>query len=301
MTRQRISVVGVGAIGGAIAADLADLGRYDIDLCTRTPFDRLVVEHSAGVSHADARIVSSPENASPSDWVLLATKAHQSAAARPWLDRLCGPSTCVAILQNGVDHLERITPLISSPCTLLPVVVQLPAEKKAPGRIEQSHPGMLLVPDDETGRSFASLFEGGRTRVKPRSDYLTQAWWKLVSNAALGGVCALALRENGAVNDPELRGLVLSIMREVVQEGRAEGADLPDDAPERSLDRVLQSAPDHWSSITVDRREGRRLEWEARNQVVGRYGRVHGIDTPLNDAITLLLKAADGAVGNEGS
>ena len=82
-------------------------------------------------------------------------------------------------------------------------------------------------------------------------------------------------------------------MREIVEVGRAEGARLPDDAPEKVLKRILAAAPDHWSSISVDRREGRPMEWEVRNAVVGRLGRRHGIDTPLNDAIVALLKLAD--------
>jgi hypothetical protein len=68
---------------------------------------------------------------------------------------------------------------------------------------------------------------------------------------------------------------------------------LPDDAPEKVLERMLDAAPEHWSSISVDRREGRPMEWEARNAVVGRLGRRHGIATPLNDAITTLLALAD--------
>jgi 2-dehydropantoate 2-reductase len=71
------------------------------------------------------------------------------------------------------------------------------------------------------------------------------------------------------------------------------GANLPDDAPEKALALVLRAVPDHWSSIAVDRREGRPMEWEARNQVVCRYGREHGIATPMNDAITALLEASE--------
>jgi 2-dehydropantoate 2-reductase len=169
----------------------------------------------------------------------------------------------------------------------------VPAEKKSPGHVEQSHPGLLLVPDDDTGRAFANLFRGGRTRVNPTAEFTTQAWWKLLSNAALGGVCALAIRNIGIVADPALRELVLASMREVLEVGRAAGAKLPDDAPEKALDLVLRGASDHWPSIALDRREGRPMEWQVRNEVVCRYGRRHAISTPLNDVITALLKAAD--------
>lgn len=292
---MRIAVVGVGAIGGVLAADLADLGRHELTLCVRTGFDRLVVERPGGKSEVDAAILTQPGLSDRADWVLLATKAHQTESAGPWLEALCGPATRVAVLQNGVDHIERVRPWLDSSSQVVPVVVHLPAEKTAPGRVVQGRDGLLIVPDHEAGRAFARLFEHARTTVKASDDFVTQLWWKLVSNAALGGVCALTLRENGVVADPEVRSVVLSLMREVVEVGRAAGADLPDDAPEKALARMQQGAPEHWSSITVDRREGRPMEWEARNEVVGRIGREFGIETPLNDAISAMLKVADAA------
>jgi 2-dehydropantoate 2-reductase len=289
----RIAVVGVGAIGGAVAADLSDLGRHELTLCVRTGFDRLIVEHPGGKSEVDAAVVTEPDQVGRVDWVLLATKAHQAASASRWLDALCGPSTKLAVLQNGVDHEARVRPWLDASVVVVPVVVQLPAEKTAPGRVRQGHDGLLIVPDDHSGSAFADLFEQGRTTVKPSADFVTQQWWKLVSNASIGGVCALAMRENGVVADPQVRPFVLSLMREVVRVGRAAGANLPDDAPEKALAVIENAAPDHWSSITVDRREGRPMEWQARNEVVGRIGRKHGIATPLNDAITAMLKVAD--------
>lgn len=300
-SRIRIACVGVGAIGGSVASDLLDLDRHEVVLCARTPFDALVVEHPAGISRSAATVLTNPSAAeglgfgagARADWVLLATKAYQCAEARPWLDALCGSDTTVAVLQNGVDHVERVAPLVPRGATVLPVVIQLPAEKTAPGHIVQGHAGMLLVPDDPHGRAFAHLFEGSRTRISATPDFVTQAWWKLISNASLGGICALALRGNDVASEPAVRDLCLGLMREVVLVGRAEGADLPDDAPEKALRLMLRGAPGHWSSIAVDRREGRPMEWAVRNAVVGRLGRARDIATPLNDAITTLLRTVD--------
>jgi 2-dehydropantoate 2-reductase len=291
-----IAIVGVGAIGGAAAADLSDLGRHSITLCVRTGFDQLVVDHPKGTSRVDATVLTDPTESTardPVDWILLATKAHQSEAAAPWLRALAGPQTRVAVLQNGIDHVERIAPLAEFARSIVPVVVQLPAEKTAPGRVTQQHAGALLVPGDADGRAFAELFEGSRAVVAAVDDFTTQAWWKLISNASLGGVCALALRGNDIAAEPESRDLVLALMREVASVGRAHGANLPPDAPEKALARMQQGAPGHWSSIAVDRREGRPMEWRARNAVVGRMGREHGVPTPLNDAVTALLQMAD--------
>lgn len=293
MKSQSLAVLGVGAIGGAVAADLMDLG-HEIALCSRSPFDRLIVTRPDGVTRAETRSLTDPsEVESDFNWVLLATKAHQTAQAKPWLDVLCGSRTRVAVLQNGVDHIERVKPLVPRETVIVPVVIQLPAEKVAPGVIEQSRSGMLFTPDSDAGRDFGALFEGGRIVVETSADFLSQSWWKLLSNAAIGGICALTLQPNRAVGESGARELALALMREIVEVGRAEGARLPDDAPEKVLRRILSAAPDHWSSISVDRREGRAMEWEVRNAVVSKRGRRHGIETPLNDAIVALLKLAD--------
>ncbi len=176
---------------------------------------------------------------------------------------------------------------------MLPVIVQLPAEKLAAGRVRQAAKGALVVPDGDVGRSFAALFDGSRIAVVPSPDFVSQAWWKLVINAALGGVCALAVRDSSLAQQPEVQELILAVMREVIAVGRAEGAELPDDAPEKAIALVIRGAPGHWSSIALDRREGRPMEWRARNAVVGQTARRHGIATPLNDAITTLLRAID--------
>lgn len=296
MAASQIAVVGVGAIGGVAAADLLDLGRADVHLIARNPFSELILERPDGTSRHRVSALCSPAErpgGAPMDWVLLATKAHQSPDARPWLDRLVGTRTRVAVLQNGIDQVERISALAPGARAIVPVVVQLPAERRGPGHIWQQRQGILMVPDDEDGRDFASLFADARTRVLPRRDFHTQAWWKLIMNAGSGAVCALVVRDNRAEHDPEIRALVLALMREAASVGRAEGADLPDDAPEKALDLALSGAPGHWTSIAVDRREGRPMEWEARNAVIGRLGRRHGIPTPLSDMMTALLRVAD--------
>lgn len=299
---KRLAIVGVGAVGGAVAADLADAGRVVVIACSRTPFEHLVVEHPHGVSTPSLTALSDPSalpTSVPVDWVLIATKAYSCSLTRaghglaPWLDRLCGPKTCIAVLQNGVDHRERVLPWADVVRSVVPVVVDLPSERIAHGHVRQARAGKLAVAADPAGNEFASLFEGARTRVDVTADLLTRAWRKLLVNAAVGGVGAVTLRGNGVVGEPAVGALVLALMREVAAVGRAEGAALPDDVAETTLQEVLHRSSDVWSSIAVDRREGRPMEWIARNQVVGRIGRKHGVATPLNDALTALLDAAD--------
>jgi 2-dehydropantoate 2-reductase len=102
--------------------------------CVRAPFEGLVVEGPEGILRATPRIVTTPDAVQPVPWVLLATKAHQTAGAADWLRALATSQTTVAILQNGVEHKERVAPYANG-ATLLPIVVECPAVRVAPGRI----------------------------------------------------------------------------------------------------------------------------------------------------------------------
>ena len=97
-----VAIVGVGAVGGTIAAHLCAAGRDEVVLCVRTPFEALVVEGSAGTLRATPRLVTTPATVEPVPWVLLATKAHQTAGAAAWLQALVTSHTTVAILQNAL-------------------------------------------------------------------------------------------------------------------------------------------------------------------------------------------------------
>jgi 2-dehydropantoate 2-reductase len=296
MNSPRIAVVGVGSIGGAIAADLLDRGNAEILLMARSPFAQLVVEHPHGTSQHALSPYTDPEafrTDRPADWILLATKAHQSADAAPWIQKLLGPETRIAVLQNGIDQVARVQPLAPDARAVIPVTVQIPAQRLGPGHVRQQHTGALLTVADEHGQAFAAHFDNARTHAEAREDFHTQAWWKLVMNAGSGAVCALVVRDNRAEHDPEIRELALLLMREAAAVGRAEGAELPEDAPEKAMHLALAGAPGHWTSIAVDRREGRPMEWEARNAIIGKLGRKHGVPTPLSDMVTALLRVAD--------
>lgn len=287
-----IAVVGVGAIGGAVAAGLGDAGQR-VSLCVRNPFDKLERTLDETTAAYDHPVITDPDRGSVADWLLVCTKAHQTDGATPWFNRLVGSKTRLAVLQNGVDHVERLRPLVGD-IPIVPVIIMLPAVATAPGKILQGRAGTLTVPDDKYGREFSNLFSGSNSvRVELTGDFLSIAWSKLVHNAAGGAVCALALRENGVVAESSMREFVVALMQEVMAVGRAEGARLPDNLPDGIIARHANELRDHWTSIAVDRREGRRMEWKARNAVVGRVGRRHGIQTPLNDALTALLEAVD--------
>jgi 2-dehydropantoate 2-reductase len=286
-----IALIGPGAIGATVAARLAQ--KHPVAVCVRTPFDHLRIEAPDGVIEARPEILRTPAEARPVDWVLVAAKAYDTEGVAAWLAGLAGPGTRVAILQNGVEHRERFAAHVATEA-LLPVIVDMPAERLAPGHVHQRRRGTLIVPDGEAGRGFVALFEGAGLDVSTSADFRTQVWRKLVVNSA-GAVSALTLKPAGIARDEAIGDIMLALMRECLAVGRAEGAVLEDSLPEEVLAGTRSGPRDSVNSLLADRLAGRRLETDVRNGAVVRIGRRHGIATPVNAMITALLEAASAA------
>ena len=208
-----VAVVGVGAIGGTVVAYLAEAGCCEVVACVRTPIPGLAVHGLSGkVLRPGVRQETDAEKVSVVDWVLLATKAHQTRTAAGWLAALTGPSTRIAVLQNGVEHRERVAPLVAG--RVVPVIVDFPAEPLGRGQIRLHGDPRLLVADDPDGRDFAQLMTGAGIATDLTPDFLTAAWRKLCQNVAGGAITALTCQRVPVFREPRIADLCLALIGE---------------------------------------------------------------------------------------
>lgn len=283
----RVAVVGAGAVGATVGAWLIHDDRLDVSLCVRTQFERLRVETPAGVLESRPRILSAPAAATPVDWVIVVTKAYDAGGASLWLEHLMGPDTRVAILQNGVEHLSRF-PALYSDC-VVPAIVDIPAERSAPGVVLQRRSGSMIVPAGPNGEAFVDLFAHSPIDVGVTHDWLTAAWKKLAINCA-GAASALTLKPAGIVTDAEIADLMRALVRECVMVGRAEGAALDDALAEEVVEGYRAGPADSINSLLADRLAGRPTEADARNGVIARLARRHGMHAPLNWMADIVIR-----------
>jgi 2-dehydropantoate 2-reductase len=291
----RIAIIGPGAIGCAFAGAAMQSG-HEIAVAGRTPFTTLRVDHPDGVVEGPVEWLDI-STVEPRPFVMLATKAHQTVGAAGWIRALCGPDTVLAVLQNGVEHLERIQPLVGGDAHIVPAMVACPSDRTAPGHAHVTGRARLEVPSGAAGAAFRAIFDGSYADVQLTDDWLSAAWRKLVLNAAGGGIGVLTRRGNDALSDDDLAAVFVALADEVVAVGRAEGARLDDDLADGLLRALQGSVGTHVPSIVVDRIAGRPTEWQARNEVVVRIAQRHGIAVPMNHLLTTLIRAGEPQVG----
>lgn len=291
----RIAIIGAGAIGGMLAYALAAAGR-EVTMCLRSPLDRLTVEIGGATHEVGARFATDPAEIGVADWVFLTTKAQDTAAAAPWFSRLCGPDTMSVAAQNGVDHRERLAPVVPQG-TIVPAIVYCSAERTRPGAIRHHRSTRLEVADDEPGRALAALMAGTIFTVDLSADLTTAAWRKLLGNVVANPITALTLRRQAVLADPAIAPLARALIEEAAAAGRAAGADLPDDHVERELASLTASNRARGaggSSMLYDRLASLPTEHEHITGAVVAAAERHGIDVPASRTVLALCRAASG-------
>ena len=188
----RVAVVGPGAIGAAVAA-MARRAGSELILCGRTPLEHLVVSGLGNPPQAGdepGRVVAGdpPDDVVPgpvltdpaavpwhADVVLLAVKAHQTAAAAGFLRALASGRTVVVVLQNGVEQRALVEPY-GAGATVLPAVVWMATETTAPGHVRVVTPPRFVLPPNLPPRGWPSCCTASRPPMTSPRRPGTSSW-----------------------------------------------------------------------------------------------------------------------------
>jgi 2-dehydropantoate 2-reductase len=301
---MRVCVVGCGAVGSLFAANLAQLDDVEV-----WAFD-VSQPHVDAINASGLRLVGAGEvvghptatsdarEVPACDFGIVATKAMHTegaiaATAHAFADG------AVATVQNGVGneevvaaHVGRVIRGTTFPAgkILEPGVVQWDVKGDTTlGPFEPQPAG-----EDEIERLADACTRGGMPTAAV-ADARPAQWRKVIFNAATNPVGALTGLTHGRVCErPDLRALVSALVDEGKAVASAQGIDLDAD-PEELIDHAARPevAYGHKASMLQDVEARRQTEIDFLNGGIGRFGRELGVPTPVNDAITQLIKALE--------
>jgi 2-dehydropantoate 2-reductase len=146
------------------------------------------------------------------------------------------------------------------------------------------------VPAGPDGEAFTVLFAKTKIEASTTPDFQSRAWQKLCLNSA-GAVSTLTQAPTGIAWSLRLEAIVRALVEECAAVARAEGAMVPSELVDLVVERAAKSTSGA-NSMQDDRFAGRQMEIDARNGAIVRFGKKHGIPTPMNELFLTLLEAS---------
>ena len=315
---MKICVIGAGAIGGLLAAKLAEAGE-EVGVVARGAQLKAIREHGLVLREEDkdivARVAASDRIADlgEPDLIVLGMKAHQVAAVAPEVGSILGPRTLVLTAQNGIPwwyffkhggpregvRLQSVDPggVIADHLPIdrvIATVVYPAAVIERPGVIRHVEGNRFSLAEIDGAKSerisaISEIFGGAGFKAPVVTDVRTEIWTKLLGNLSFNPISALT---HATLQDicryPKTRALAMEMMREALAVAEAFGIRLRISLEKRIAGAEAVGA--HKTSMLQDVESGRVLEADALIGSVIELARMADVATPHIDAIYAVTK-----------
>lgn len=275
---MRIAILGMGAIGHVVAKALE--GRTDVELVR--------IDRTRSPLRADEP---------PVDAAIVCTKTFGTSWAADVAARVLSPSGVAVTIQNGLGNYEMLAEKVGLERVSLGAIY-VGARLLPDGSLHATGPGRveLARPRDPGARGrlerLAKHLADGGMQVSVVDDAWPTVWRKLAVNAAMNPTTAIFGITNGELLTHAAAGpLSDELARETARVATAAGVALGEDEAVAAWRDIATRLGANKSSMLQDLEAGKPTEIEAINGAVAREGRRLGVDAPVNEAITLLMKA----------
>lgn len=301
----KLAVVGPGAMGSMLAGYIAHAGGsvsvldYKSDRAERLSRKGIEIENDEAKFKAFPVIATEASMLGVQDVVILLVKANQTAAALEGARAMIDEETIVISLQNGIGHEDIMLRFIRPECIALGVTAQ-GATLLREGYIRHLGRGSTeigpLKPSDWSKNkltAFAQLLIDAGWPCLITDDIFLYIWRKLLVNVGINAITALTGIKNGEIVEiKDAQRLQELAVTEAWMVGNSMGIEMGLTLNEAILfvRSVCESVRDNISSMLQDRLFQRPTEIDFINGAIVKMGIESGIKTPVNEALSILVK-----------
>jgi 2-dehydropantoate 2-reductase len=299
---MHIVVVGSGAVGTLYGGWLL-AGGGNVSFVARGK--QLEALRGAGVqirgakgNYENAKVSAAERigDLAPADVLILTVKLYDLEDVARTVAPALKKDGLVIGLQNGVDAAE-ILGRFYTPEQIMVGSTYAAAKVAAPGVVEYGGARNTVAIGSYNGvphshaEPLVAIWKKAGVDAEIVPDIKTQLWSKFLAFATNASLTCLARSSAGVLyHDPDLLAVSRQSLNEVAAIARAEGAKIPETAPEDTIKFLSSFPPDMVASMRHDLDGGRRMELDGVSGAVVRYGKKHGIPTPFHEVAYACLK-----------
>ncbi|GAC1540024.1 MAG: 2-dehydropantoate 2-reductase [Vulcanimicrobiaceae bacterium] len=301
--RPRVAILGAGAMGTLFAYYLAERNAVTLVDVRGDVVETINAHGGVAIDDLPIRKVAATRDAArafATDFLFVFVKAPNTLAAiRPFAGQL-NPATPIVSLQNGLGNEEAIKTALGSHVPLVIGITNEAALAIGHGRSRHEGAGTTVVgsggASTATVRSVQQLIGRAGLTCSIAYDIRPHQWGKLLANATINPISALADAKNGIVTtDRNAAELARSVALESAAVARALRVNLPFGDAWEYVRTVADASAESRNSMTVDLGAHLKTEIDHVNGAIVAAGRRLGIPTPYNDALLRLVKAKESA------
>jgi 2-dehydropantoate 2-reductase len=289
-----IVVLGAGAIGSVYGARLSTA--HDVLLVARREHADAINDHGLRITGVEDRVYrvradTSVATLPPGALLLLTSKVSDTEAVLGGVRHLLTPDMTILCVQNGLYSEDVVKQLVRERCLVLRAITHFGAIFRTPGVVELKVAASTRIENSPRSKAIADTFTACGLDGQVTMHIKEEMWQKLVVNCVINPINAITRTEVGAIADERLRPLKQLIVDECRRVAAADGVELDADFVDQ-IDRVY-AASRNLSSMQQDLLKGRRTEIDFLNGGVVALGGRYGIDCPVNQALTMIIKAME--------
>jgi 2-dehydropantoate 2-reductase len=297
---NQITVVGAGAVGGFFGARLAQAHPH-VSFLLRSRTAEVIKRNgltvrstSLGTFTVHPRVTSDPKELSSPALIILGVKAYDLDEACRQIEPVVRDETMILTLQNGVTCEDEVIQRFGRE-RVLGGVAFIYSKIIEPGIIEHYKRGTVMVGEimgNETPRlhHLVDLFQKAGVPCQVSEDIRKAKWDKMCWNCVFNPLTVLINdRVSEALDRPEMKSVISTIVSEVSAVAMAHRIPLDDDIADQVI-RWSQEIRDIHTSMYDDWKAGRLTEIDFLNGYIAKKGNEFGIPTPLNEALTAIVK-----------
>jgi 2-dehydropantoate 2-reductase len=292
-------VVGAGSVGGFFGAHLAK-SNPNVSFLLRPRTLAAVKQHgltirsTSGTLTVQPQASSDPRELPPPDLLILGVKAYDLDEAITQIEPVLTKHTVILTLQNGIDTEDRIIAHLKRDCVIGGVAF-IYSKIAAPGIIDHYKKGTVAIGElmgheSERLLRIRDLFTSAGIPCQLSKDIRRSKWEKMCWNCVFNPLTVLIDDKVAkALDHPEMIGVIRQIVGEIAAVSAALKVPLAADMAERVV-KWTQEIRDIHTSMYDDWKAGRMTEIRSLNGYIVDQARALGIPTPVNEALTAMIK-----------
>ena len=289
----RFAVIGAGAVGCYFGGILARAG-YHVTLIGR-PHHVLAIQQqglllTTQTFEEHIKLYASTELTAihDADVILFCVKSTDTITTATQVKPHLSDHAVILSLQNGVENAELIRSVL--PHQVIPAVVYVATEMVGDGHVKHNGRGELVIGSSSDSEMIASVLSTAAIPTQVSENVIGALWAKLIVNCAYNALSAITQLPYGQLVQQEgVPRMMEELVVECLAVASAAGVVVLGDS-RANVKQIAMTMAEQTSSTAQDLARGKRSEIDYLNGYVNRQGLLHHVPTPVNHALTSLVK-----------